>query len=108
MDESESGFDYLRIFSCGGFVHIPKQNRIKWDTKSGEYIFVGYCGNAKGYHLLDPKDPSKIVRARYVVFIENFGNHQNPVNNNTNKPLHQVLSQESSDEVQGDMVEDGE
>ncbi|KAG5893139.1 hypothetical protein JTB14_034159 [Gonioctena quinquepunctata] len=29
----------------------------------------------------------------------------NPVNNDTNVPLHQVLSQESSDEVQGDMVD---
>ncbi|KAG5887921.1 hypothetical protein JTB14_003018 [Gonioctena quinquepunctata] len=52
-----------------------------------------------------------MVRARDVVFIENFENHQNPVNNDTNVPLHQVLSQESSDEVQVymvDMVEEGE
>ncbi|KAG5871724.1 hypothetical protein JTB14_030083 [Gonioctena quinquepunctata] len=69
-------------------------------TKSKEYIFVGYCEDAKGYRLLDPEDPSKMVRARDV-FIENFGNHQYPVNNDTNVPLHQVLSQESSDEVQG-------
>ncbi|KAG5888262.1 hypothetical protein JTB14_009061 [Gonioctena quinquepunctata] len=37
-----------------------------------------------------------------------FDNKHNPVNNDTNVPLHQVLSQESSDEVQGDMVEEGE
>ncbi|KAG5868900.1 hypothetical protein JTB14_014476 [Gonioctena quinquepunctata] len=46
-----------------------------------------------------------MVEARDVVFIENFGNHQNPVNIDANVPLHQVLSQESSDEVQGDMVD---
>ncbi|KAG5877988.1 hypothetical protein JTB14_032219 [Gonioctena quinquepunctata] len=46
-----------------------------------------------------------MVRARDVLFIENFGNYQHPVNNGTNVPLHQVSSQESSDEVQGDMVD---
>jgi len=63
--------NHLKVFGCVGYVHVPKVKRKKWDSKSLPYVFVGYCEDSKGYRLLDPKNPSKIVRARDVVFLEN-------------------------------------
>jgi hypothetical protein len=30
---------HLKIFGCKAFMHVPKENRKKWDTKSKEHIF---------------------------------------------------------------------
>lgn len=59
----------LKIFGSTAMVHIPKQNRLKWDRKSRELIFVGYCDNTKGYRLYDPVN-KKVVVSRDVIFIE--------------------------------------
>lgn len=61
---------HLKIFGSKAMVHVPKQNRQKWDSKSREVIFVGYCDNTKGYRLYD-KVSKKIVISRDVIFIEN-------------------------------------
>lgn len=61
---------HLKIFGSKAMVHVPKQNRRKWDSKSRELIFVGYCENTKGYRLYD-KVSKKIVISRDVIFIEN-------------------------------------
>uniref|UniRef100_A0A146LH62 Retrovirus-related Pol polyprotein from transposon TNT 1-94 n=3 Tax=Lygus hesperus TaxID=30085 RepID=A0A146LH62_LYGHE len=62
---------HLRVFGCTAFAHIPKQFRKKFDAKSQQLIFVGYCLRSKGYRLLDLKNPKRIIRARDVSFIEN-------------------------------------
>lgn len=62
---------HLKIFGSKAMVHIPKQNRLKWDRKSRELIFVGYCETTKGYRLHDPKT-RKTVISRDVIFIENI------------------------------------
>lgn len=57
---------HLRVF-----VHIPKQQRTKWVSKSKEIIMVSYCEDSKAYRLMDRKNPtSKIQKARDIVFIE--------------------------------------
>lgn len=43
---------HLKTFGCKAMVHVPKKHRQKWDAKSEEYIFVGYCDETKGYRLL--------------------------------------------------------
>lgn len=60
---------HMKIFGCKAMVHVPKQHRCKWDSKSTETRFVGYCQNTKGYRLLDMKR-NVIVKSRDVVFIE--------------------------------------
>ncbi|XP_046977607.1 uncharacterized protein LOC124543428 [Vanessa cardui] len=65
---------HLKIFGSKAMVHVPKQNRRKWDTKSRELIFVGYCENSKGYRLYG-KDTRNIVISRDVIFIENSENY---------------------------------
>lgn len=61
---------HLRIFGCKAYVHIPKQHRTKLDPKTKECIFVGYCTNSKAYKLIEPEHPTKIIKARDVIFIE--------------------------------------
>lgn len=60
---------HLKIFGSKAMVHVPKHNRSKWDRKSRELIFLGYCENTKGYRLFDPVS-KKIVISRDVIFIE--------------------------------------
>ncbi|XP_055932967.1 uncharacterized protein LOC129962989 [Argiope bruennichi] len=33
--------EYLRVFGCRAFVHIPKEKRTKWDAKAREMMFIG-------------------------------------------------------------------
>lgn len=46
---------HLEVFGCKAYFHIPNQKRTKWDSKSKETVFVGYCEESKGYRLIDPK-----------------------------------------------------
>lgn len=35
-------FRHIKTFGCNAYMHIPKQQRRKWDVKSKRMIFVGY------------------------------------------------------------------
>lgn len=67
--------EYLRVFGCRAFIHIPKAKRSKWDVKAREMIFVGYCQDRKGYRLIDPVT-YEIISARDVHFLENQMHYQ--------------------------------
>ncbi|XP_074042702.1 uncharacterized protein [Leptinotarsa decemlineata] len=62
----------LRIFRSTVMVHVPKENRLKWDKKA-EYIFVGYSDNVKDYRVYNPKKNIVIV-SRDVIFMEKLNN----------------------------------
>lgn len=49
--------------------HVPVERRKKFDARSKENIFVGYCDEKKGYRLFD-KNTNKIIESRDVVFLE--------------------------------------
>lgn len=70
----------LRVFGCTAYAHIPHELRKKLDPKSKKYIMVGYCEHTKGYRLVDPEQPGKVVKARNVIFIESTPN-EIPVRN---------------------------
>ncbi|XP_048481491.1 uncharacterized protein LOC105390889 [Plutella xylostella] len=59
----------MKVFGCKAMMHVPKERRLKWDSKSKEVIFLGYCTESKGYRLYDMKQ-KKVVKGRDVVFIE--------------------------------------
>lgn len=61
---------HMKIFGSKAMVHVPKQKRLKWDKKSEEMIFMGYCDNTKGYRLYNPRN-KQIITSRDVIFIEN-------------------------------------
>lgn len=40
---------HLRVFGSEVVVHVPKEKRRKWDTKSERSIFMGYSDNSEAY-----------------------------------------------------------
>ncbi|GBP67411.1 Retrovirus-related Pol polyprotein from transposon TNT 1-94 [Eumeta japonica] len=52
-------------------MHIPKERRLKWDTKSKLHILVGYAENIKGYRIYDP-DKRSVVISKDVIIQENL------------------------------------
>ena len=76
-------YDHLRVFGCKTFVHIPKDERSKFDVKTRHCIFIGYGMDEFGYKFYDPVN-KKMIRSRDAVFvedqtIENIVNAENPV-----------------------------
>ena len=64
---------HLKVYSCDAYMHIPKEDRKKWDPKSKKYTFIGYSLHSKGYRMYDPKR-KQIHESRDVIFVDNeFG-----------------------------------
>lgn len=61
---------HLRIFGCKAYTYIPSELRKKLDYKSKKLILLGYCEESKGYRLVDPNEPTKIIKSRDVIFDE--------------------------------------
>ena len=59
--------DRLRVFGCQAFVHIPRDERNKLDSKSRKCILLGYGTTTKGYRLYDPLK-KKLFHSRDVIF----------------------------------------
>ena len=57
------------MFGCRAFVHIPKDERSKLDSKTKECIFLGFGCEEFGYKLWD-HIKKKIVRNIDVVFFK--------------------------------------
>lgn len=79
---SKVDLSHLRVFGCKVFSLIPDCHRQKLDSKSKQYIFVGYCQDSKGYRLVDPLFPKKIIKSRNVHFIEMNNNNIAKINDN--------------------------
>lgn len=47
----KSGISHLRVFGTKVYVHIPKQKRLKWDSKADRSIHVDYGDETKGYRI---------------------------------------------------------
>lgn len=68
---SKPDLGHLHVFGCIAYSLIPKEKRQKLDARSKMYIFVGYSETTKGYRLLDPLNPQKVILSRNVKFLEN-------------------------------------
>lgn len=62
--------NHLRVFGSSAYVHIPREKREKWDAKSQEHLFVGYCTDSKGYRIINV-ETNEIIKSRDVIFDEN-------------------------------------
>ncbi|RVW14202.1 Retrovirus-related Pol polyprotein from transposon TNT 1-94 [Vitis vinifera] len=62
-------FEHLRVFGCRAFVHVPKDELSKLDSKTKQFIFLGYSNEEFGYRLWDSAT-KKIIRSGDVVFFE--------------------------------------
>ena len=62
-------YSYLKVFECKAFEHVPKEQRLKLDSKATPCIFFGYGDTEFDYKLWDP-EKKKMIRSRDVVFYE--------------------------------------
>ena len=60
---------HLRVFGSIAFIHVPKAQRRKLDSKSLKCFFVGYSLTQKAYRFWDPAE-RKIKISRDVIFDE--------------------------------------
>ncbi|OMO51796.1 Reverse transcriptase, RNA-dependent DNA polymerase [Corchorus capsularis] len=67
--DKNPSYAHLKVFGCKAFLHVPKEQRSKLDSKVTPCIFVGYGGEEFGYRFWDP-EKKNIVRSRDVVFHE--------------------------------------
>jgi len=88
----------MKIFGCSAMVHVPKENRQKWDSKAIKMIFVGYCDYTKGYRLYD-ENKKQIYKSRDVVFLEHTVK-----NNCVIMPLTTLQHQETTTKEESDTL----
>jgi hypothetical protein len=50
----ESSISDLCVFGCVAFAHVPKQRKIKLNSKGVKCIFIGHCEKTKKYKLYNP------------------------------------------------------
>ncbi|RDX57808.1 hypothetical protein CR513_62925, partial [Mucuna pruriens] len=62
-------YDYLRVFGCKAFEHVPKDERAKLDIKNRQCIFIRYGHDGYDYRMYDPAE-KKLVNNCYVQFME--------------------------------------
>ena len=55
-------FEHLRVFGCRAFVHIPRDEWPKLDSKVKQCIFMGYGHEEFGYRLWEPVN-KKIIQS---------------------------------------------
>ena len=61
--------NHLRVFGSKAFAHIPKEDRMKLDSKAIKCTFVGYCYEFKAYKCFNPST-HKVFASRDVIFHE--------------------------------------
>lgn len=61
------GIEHLRIFGTECYVHIPKQQRKKLDSKAHRGIMLGYANDRDGYRVWVP-ELRKTIESHDVVF----------------------------------------
>ena len=61
--------EHLRVFGCTAYVHIPKDERGKLDSKTRKCTLLGYGSVRKGYRVFDHLT-QKILYSRNVKFDE--------------------------------------
>ena len=62
-------FEHLRVFGSRIFVHVPRDEWYKLDSKTKQCIFLGYSNEEFGYRLWDSAT-KKIIKSRDVVFFK--------------------------------------
>ena len=62
-------YSHLKVFRCMTFEHVPKEQRLKLDSKATPCKFVRYGDAEFGYKIWDLKK-KKMIRSQDVVFHE--------------------------------------
>ena len=67
---SKPDVSLLRVFGARAYVHVPKHQRSKLDSKSQRGIMVGYSSTSKAWRILLDDGNNQIVESRDVLFDE--------------------------------------
>ena len=68
---------HIRIFGSTVFVHVPKDERAKFDPTGIKCVLVGYCETQKAFRLWDPS-ARKVRISRDVLFDEIASSDSHP------------------------------
>ncbi|UYV73051.1 hypothetical protein LAZ67_10001674, partial [Cordylochernes scorpioides] len=80
-----------KIFGCNAYMHIPKENRKKWDNKSIKLMFLGYENTSKNFRLWDWKT-RKIRISKDVTFDEKATPHSDRESTKPKEIIFQINS----------------
>ena len=58
----EVSYKHLKVFGCRAFVHVPRDERSKLDSKTKQCVFSGHPNEQFGYRRWDPVS-KKILRS---------------------------------------------
>ena len=64
---SKPDISHLRVFGCDAYLHGPKEERSKFESKSLKCCFVGYADTQKGFHLWDQVHRKVKIGTRYTI-----------------------------------------
>lgn len=53
---------HLKIFGSDAFVHVPKEQRTKWERNAFKGLMVGYNDESKAYRIYDPTNRNILIR----------------------------------------------
>jgi hypothetical protein len=60
---------HLKVFGSTCYVHIPKDQRTKWESNTKKMMMIGYYSESKAYKVFDPVSRKCYVR-QDVIFDE--------------------------------------
>ncbi|UYV76233.1 hypothetical protein LAZ67_13003122 [Cordylochernes scorpioides] len=80
-----------KIFGCNAYMHIPKENRKKWDNKSIKLMLLGYENTSKYFRLWDWKT-RKIRISKDVTFDEKATPHSDRESTKPKEIIFQINS----------------
>lgn len=69
---SDPSYWHLTVFKCKTLMRVPKEQRLKLNSKSNPFIFVGY-GEEEHCYMLYVPDKRKFVRSRDVFYEHEMG-----------------------------------
>jgi transposase InsO family protein len=103
----KASLDHLRPFGSTCYVHVPKERRKKWDTKTIKCTFVGYSTQSKAYRFIrNDKDELIVSRDSSFVNEENDTSKKAEEEGDKKNPGQQQNQQETRTELILEPVEE--
>lgn len=90
----------FKIFGNRVSIHVPKENRLKWDAKNIQGIFIGYGENIKGFRVYIP-DKNKVETLRDVIFLPEKSKEMEK--QSQKEEIYEVIYDSDTEEIQNEI-----